>query len=473
MSMYAEQALPDSAQALAGAWRAGLEQAAATPASMLLPRGDIDLIFAGLAEFVAETIRAGKTLLVVVPDDEWLPELSNALDLALRPLCLVLPAASFAAGIALRATLSLLKSRLTRDVEAAWTSVWDAQRNRLEKNADVWRTALEWSLTRRDSVNWPKQVGELFPVCILPNTQLDSIAGEPRDSLLLIQPERMSIAFSQLMSHGNQILILRGAAASASRALAPADGERRLKAEFEVLAQEVGEMELEFATAQAELAEFSRHYHERVGTRIAELDALQAQIAEQLAARTPADVAIKQKAEKARAQSERSQRERTRFHELDREIEKPFAPSVELKRLFRHLAQKIHPDRAEDEGDRAWRTELMSEANRAYRASDAMVLKEILRQWQAGRDDDKRENLPEPQKKSRAHDLEQQVARMQKRLAEINEQLNRLLASRLYELFAATNMARSRNRDLLLEMAEQLDAQIAEARLKLERINAT
>lgn len=471
--MTAEHALPENAQALAGAWRAGLEKAVAAPASLMLPQGNIDLIFAGLAEFVAETIRAGKTLLVVVPDDEWLPELSNALDLTLRPLCLVLPAASFAAGIALRATLSLLKSRLTRDVEAAWATVWDAQRTRLEQHAGIWRTALEWSLTRRDSVNWPTQVGELFPVCILPNAQLDSIAGEPRDSLLLIQPERMSIAFSQLSPHGKRILILRGAATRTSHALAPADDERRLKAEFEVLAQELGEMELEFATAQAELAEFTRRYHARVGTRIAELDALQAQIAEKLAARTPADVVIKQKAERARAQSERTQRERTRFHELDREIEKPFAPSGELKRLFRHLAQKIHPDRAEDEDDRAWRTELMSEANRAYRASDAMVLHEILRQWQEGRDESKRASLPAPQKKSLSHELEQQVVRMQKRLAEINEQLNRLLASRLYELFAAANMARSRNRDLLLEMAEQLDAQIAEAKLQLGRIGAS
>lgn len=64
--------------------------------------------------------------------------------------------------------------------------------------------------------------------------------------------------------------------------------------------------------------------------------------------------------------------------------------------------------------------------------------------------------------------MERQIRQMQKRLAEINEQLNRLLASRLYELFAAANMARSRNRDLLQEMAEQLDAQIIDARLKLE-----
>lgn len=466
--MYAETSLPKNAQALAGAWHSRLEQAVAAPASLLLPQGDIGLIFAGLAEFVAETIHAGKTLLVVVPDDEWLPELSNALDLTLRPLCLVLPAASFAAGIALRATLALLKSRLTRDVEAAWMTAWNAQRTRLNQHADVWHTALEWSTTERDNGKWPTLVDKLFPICILPNAQLDTIAGEPRDYLLLIQPERMSIAFPKLLLHGKQILILRDAETTANRALAPADNERRLKSEFEMLAQELGEMELEFATAQAELAEFTRLYHACVGTRIAELDALQAQIAERLATQTPADASIKRKAEHARAQFTRSQRESTRFHELDRKTEKPFAPSGELKRLFRHLAQKIHPDRAEDEADRAWRTGLMSEANRAYRAGDTMVLQEILRQWQNGYEESNCRNHPAPQKKSAAQEMERQIRQMQKRLAEINEQLNRLLASRLYELFAATNMARSRNRDLLQEMAEQLDAQIIEARLKLE-----
>lgn len=475
MSLHAEPPLPQNARTLAGAWRSHLEQAVTAPASLHLPQGDIALVFAGLAEFVAETLRAEKNLLIIVPDDEWLPELSNALDLALRPLCLILPAADFAAGIALRATLALLKSRLARETEADWITVWDMQRSRLDQHDDAWRNALEWSAANRADENWPAHVDELFPVCILPAARLDVMTGETRDCLLLIQPERIPLALQGLMHHGRQILILRGSgSAGEHHALTPADEDRRLKAEFEMLAQELGEMELEFATVQAELAEFTTRYHESVGARIAELDALQAQIAEQIVAHAPGDPTFKRKAEHARAKSARSRREYAQFDELNRETgksEKPFAPSVGLKRLFRHLAQKIHPDRAENEDDRAWRTKLMSEANRAYRTGDAMVLQEILRQWQSGRREEVGSgNRPTPHKASASQELKRRIAQMQKRLAEINKQLNRLLSSRLYELFAAANMARSRNRDLLQEMAEQLDAQIAQARLKLGQL---
>ncbi len=467
--MSAQTAQPEKAKALAAAWRARLEQAATVPASMQLLSREIGLAIAALAELASEAIMAGQTLIIVVPDDEWLPELSNALDLALRPLCLVLPEASFAAGITLRATLSLLKSRLSRGGEAAYVAAWEKQFARLEEHADLWRKAQEWNTAGRDSGPWPAQVGELFPVIILPDVQVASLSGEPRDQMVLVHPERMRSALPQLLTRGSRILMLSDLTAAATRGLAPIDEDRRLKAELEMLTQEVGEMELEFATAQAELAEFTRRYYERIGSRMSELDALQARIAQQLATRTPADAAVQKQAEKSRAQAEQSQRERKRFAELDRETEKPFAPSGKLKRLFRHLAQKIHPDRAENEKDRAWRTELMSEANRAYRAGDEMVLHEILSQWQEGRRDEHPDNLRET-RKSGTSSLTQQIARMQRRLAEINEQLNRLLASRLYELFAAANLARSRNRDLLQEMAEQLDTQITEAKLKLERL---
>ncbi|MCX7168841.1 MAG: hypothetical protein NTY41_00740, partial [Proteobacteria bacterium] len=129
-------------------------------------------------------------------------------------------------------------------------------------------------------------------------------------------------------------------------------------------------------------AEFTREYHARVGSRMIELDALQARIARCYAERTAADAPLQHQAEQAQAKAQQSRREHKRFAELDRENEKPFAPSAGLKRLFRQLAQKIHPDRASNESDRSWRSELMSEANRAYRAGDEMVLQEILNQLQ-------------------------------------------------------------------------------------------
>ncbi len=465
MSIQPQPAQPDDAQAIATAWREKLAQAAAAPVRVPMPRGDADLTIGALAEFVADTIQAGQTLWLVVSDDEWLPELSNALDLALRPLCLVLPSPGFAAGITLRATLSLLKSRLARGGEAACAAAWETQRSNIEQHAELWQAALDWSAQSGPGAShpWPAQVGELFPVCILTGSQVETLDGLPRDALLLLHPERMSASLPQLLARGRHILLLHDAAAAGG--MVPVNEETRLKAEFEMLAQELGEMELEFATVQAELAEFTRAYHARIGDRMAELDALQAKIARQYAERITTDAAAQHRAEQTQAQAERSRSERSRFAELDRENEKPFAPSVGLKRLFRQLAQKIHPDRAEDEIDRAWRTELMSEANRAYRSGDEMVLREILGQWHAGQ-------RPDRIRQAAPHGLAKQVARMQRRLNEIEAELNRLVASRLYELFAAANLAHRRGRDLLQEMADQLDAQIATARVRLEQLEA-
>lgn len=464
--MPPQPAQPEDAQAIAAAWRVQLAQASSAPARILMPHGDAGRTIGALAEFVTLTIQAGQSLWIVVSDDEWLPELSNALDLALRPLCLVLPSPGFAAGITLRATLSLLKSRLARGGEASYAAAWEAQRGKLEQHAELWQAALEWSAQSGANPVWPDRVGELFPVCILTGSQAEVLDGLPRDALLLLHPDRMSATLPQLLARGRHALLLYDAMAAAAGGIVPVSEETRLRAEFEMLVQELGEMELEFATVQAELAEFTRIYYACVGDRIAELDALHAKTARLYADRISTDAAVQHQAEQSQAQAERSRRERSRFDELDRENEKPFAPSSDLKRLFRQLAQKIHPDRAEDEIDRAWRTELMSEANRAYRSGDEMVLHEILGQWHAGRRlDQAREAAP--------RGLAKQVARMQRRLSEIEADLNRLIASRLYELFAAANLAHQRGRDLLQEMADQLDAQIAAAKVRLEQLEAT
>lgn len=437
------------------------------PAELALPPRWVDAAAALAGLVLAE----GKQIQIVVPDDETLPELSNALDIDLRPLCLVLPEADFATRIALRATLTLLKSRLNRHADA--NPVWESQRRHIERLAGSWQAALVWGQSETEAA-WPEDIAHLFPARLLPASHAVEF-GVPADLQLLIAPERMPADQRDALVHlAPRVLCLSAAGrGNERRQLVTFNTEQRQRYELDVLTREIAELELELATVQAEIADFSLRYHTVVGKLMVELDALQAQIAAAEAAQMPDDVALKQAAEQSQAQAERSQQEQRRFEEAPHKEPapeaRPFAPSRDLKKLYRQIAQKIHPDRATSETDRSWRTRLMSEATRAYRNEDEAGLREVLTLWQEGAvDNDAGDRATRGSAATSA--LAVQLQRMKARLAAIQGELDRLLASRLYELFVAARLARRQSRDLLQEMAVTVDLQLDAARLRLREL---
>lgn len=428
------------------------------PAEMLLPARWID----AAALLVGLALSDGKHIQIVVPDDETLPELSNALDIDLRPLCLVLPEAEFATRIALRATLTLLKSRLTRRADTH--PVWDAQRQRIEQLAGSWQAALDWGQSET-TAPWPDDIAHLFPARLLPASHAVTMTA-PCDLQVLVAPERMSTAARDALSASGKVLCLSAQSRGAEhRQLIRFDDAARQRFELDLLTREIAELELELATAQAEIADFSERYHAVIGTLMVELDTLQARIAALLAARTPNDTQLQQAAATSQAQAERSQQEQQRFEDIPkRASEKTFTPSRDLKKLYRQIAQKIHPDRASNEDERVWRTRLMAEATRAYRSEDETALRGVLNQWQNGPSADPGTDTPP------ADAMERQLQNLKQRLAGIQQELDRLLASRLYELLVATRLARRQNRDLLTEMAVTVNLQIDAARQRLNEL---
>ena len=412
-----------------------------------------------LAALAAEALARGCSLLLVTADDQPLPDVSNALDLNLRPLCLVLPAADYACRIALRATLSLLKSRLTRAGNEAEGPVWLTERQRLAEATDLWQACLAWSTRGLDNEPWPDGLELLFPVRILP-LALARRLTVASDWVVLVDAHRLRKDIHCPWPGAQRTLLLEAAGATIAGDLVAADPANRHKAELEVLTQELSELELELATAQAEVADFTRCYHAKIGVRLSTLDALHAELAARRAAADPQDIGAARVADAAQARAEQSRRENERFAELDGKEARPFAPSGDIKKLYRKLAQKIHPDRARNEADRAWRTQLMAEANQAYGAGDDAGLLEVYALWQEGA-------WRESTAQTESAGLDAQLARLKRRIAEIESELNRLFGSKLYELFTAANIARRAGRDLLQEMADRLDADIAAARSQL------
>jgi hypothetical protein len=451
LSLSAPTAKPDLDPAVvAAAWFAhfATSSLAAMPHEEAVPQRPL----AVLAAFAAIALAEGRTLVILSPDDQQLPEISNALDLSIRPLCLVLPAADFAARIALRATLSLMKSRLARDGEDEQGAAWQKQRERIAKNEALWQEAHRW-VARNDRSEWPEQVADLFPVRILPIEAYRSLRQKNSDITVLY---RCDAPPELIAPPGSLLQVGARAETPRHRSIAVADADLQLQMELAQLTQEVAELELELATAQAEVADFTRRYYELVGRRMVELDAAQARLAREQAERAPENPEVRAEAKAKQEKAEQSAQENKRFAEASAEEPATFRPSADVKRLFRQIAQKIHPDRATDEADRAWRTQLMSEANRAYRAGDEAALQEVAALWQEG-PEGRREPLAENVAVASAPTLARQVERMRTRLLEIERELQKLFGSRLYELFIAARQARRQGRDLLAEMAEKLD----------------
>ncbi|MBK7599652.1 MAG: hypothetical protein IPJ07_14470 [Acidobacteria bacterium] len=104
------------------------------------------------------------------------------------------------------------------------------------------------------------------------------------------------------------------------------DKKRKELADLEI---ELADRELELATLKAELNQFENRYLRIVGWRYAELDKINAQIAETQARLKPEDKGARRQAEQYRQQAEESAQESKALEELPAKAK--FKPTDELK----------------------------------------------------------------------------------------------------------------------------------------------
>lgn len=236
--------------------------------------------------------------------------------------------------------------------------------------------------------------------------------------------------------------------------------ERELQAKRAALAKlesELAERELELATLTAELRAFEARYLSVVGVKFAERDSLEARIAEIRACRSPADSAIHQEAADARRRAHESAAAMSSASESLTDGE--FRASEQLKGLYRDLARRVHPDLSLDEEERKRRTPVMAEANLAYAAGSEQRLRALLEEWESSPDSVEGEGV--------AADLIRTIRKIhqaKRRLPEIGAVILELRGSDLYRLRSEVESAKAHGRDLVAEMAQQLDAENAQLR---------
>lgn len=235
------------------------------------------------------------------------------------------------------------------------------------------------------------------------------------------------------------------------------------RAELASLEARLAERELDFATRQAELHSFEGMYLRIVGSRLAEFDEIEAQIAEAGALDKRKDREAQHRASQARAQAQES----ASAVEAEQKAGKrePFKPSDDLKKLYREVAKRIHPDLASDESDLIRRHELMTEVNRAYEDGDRARLDAILRDWESSPESVKGEGPG-----AELVRVIRKIAQVENRLKTIDAEIARLEESDLFDLKGRADQAEKEGRDLLAEMAAGVDQQVAEARGRLRSI---
>jgi hypothetical protein len=243
----------------------------------------------------------------------------------------------------------------------------------------------------------------------------------------------------------------------------PEDAE--LTRKLEELAELQGrlvDLELQLLTLKLEIGEFEKLYHSNVGALYAELDEVEALIAERLAELRPLDTEAAETATDARKRADESRRV---ADESARELPPPVERSKHLKDLYRTAAKQLHPDLAHDERDRMIRERLMTEANLAYEEGDEARLEAILDEYQSSPDTVVGSEV--------GAELIRAIRRISLALANIKKvetDIRSLRTSEIHKLKATVEEGRQRNRDVLRELAESLRHKICARRQYLQSL---
>lgn len=150
----------------------------------------------------------------------------------------------------------------------------------------------------------------------------------------------------------------------------------------------------------------------------------------------------------------------------------PPSPTGEahIKALYRQLARRFHPDLAAADTERAWRTERMAAVNAAYAARSLVELEALAREpdpfIHAGR------ARPGQTEAQLIRVLQDELARCQRRLREIEDEMRSLHQRPSVQLSLEVKLARRQGHDLLGEMAADLERKVARKTVERDMLKA-
>lgn len=240
---------------------------------------------------------------------------------------------------------------------------------------------------------------------------------------------------------------------SASLTISPAAEQRDIEKKRAALAElevAVQERTAELTRLQTEFRAFEARYLNVIGHRYDELADIEKQIAT-LQGLNPDDVTD----EAASLADDEVGCGQNRFH------------SDKLRKLYREVCRRFHPDLSADESEREHRHHLMVEINRAYATGAEERLQALL---EAGA------GLAEVEADSDSATelilLTRRLAEAHERLLAIDEEIAALTNSETWRLRLRVINAEAMGVDLFNDLISQVDRQIKKARHRLEALQS-
>lgn len=238
----------------------------------------------------------------------------------------------------------------------------------------------------------------------------------------------------------------------------PSPEWQKAAAELAGLEAQLVDAELRLATLTEELTVFEKQYASVVGRLCEEIDHLSARIASLCADRL--------------RKHDRPLPPHDWFESLDSDSASPcpqvpdFRPTEGLTQLYREAAKRFHPDLAETDSDRVWRTQMMQQVNSAYAAGDSDRLRQMLA------------NHPDTKTTANYTDavltaLLEKIARVRSRLDEILQNESCLRESDIGRLYAEATSQGVTVTEFLRSLAVSLKTALFEKRAALAALLAT
>ena len=236
--------------------------------------------------------------------------------------------------------------------------------------------------------------------------------------------------------------------------------------------EQVEELTVSVEGLKAEVDLFQHRYNAHIGRYYLELDKVELKAKEyrlrlQLRREDVSEEEIEARVEscfrenRARIDACEAQKEDAQESEKN---ELPDKEAKFLQNLYRKLAKRFHPDKAEHPEEQNRREQLMPLINRAYHEQDVDILKRLS----IGEIDiaiDSERTTAEKREK-----LQAELRSLNRATAELRSEINRVKAGRTYRLKEQVETAEKNGENLLTTLAADLKRKVQSSRAQLTRL---